>query len=87
VFYLFELLTDLVCVEKHKFDVAFLTEFDPFWNRDEFSLLQNPEAILFGNPVAQAACIADCAKTSFGFGFDSLFSGHVEEPPKVFVLN
>lgn len=73
VFALFELLTDIVCVENTKFDVAFLTEFDPFWNRDELSLLLNPEAILFGNPIAQGACIADGTKASFGFGFDSLF--------------
>ena len=73
VFALFELLTDIVCVENTNFDVAFLTEFDPFWNRDELSLLLNPEAILFGNPIAQAACAADCTKASFGFGFDSLF--------------
>jgi conjugal transfer pilus assembly protein TraU len=73
VFAMFELLTDIVCVENTKFDVAFLTEFDPFWNRDELSLLLNPEAILFGNPIAQGACIADGTKASFGFGFDSLF--------------
>ncbi len=73
VFALFELLTDLVCVENTKFDIAFLTEFDPFWNRDELALLLNPEAILFGNPIAQGACIVDCTKASFGFGLDSLF--------------
>ncbi len=73
VFALFELLTDIICVENAKFDVAFITEFDPFWNRDELSLLTNPEAILFGNPIAQGACALECVKTSFGFGMDSLF--------------
>ena len=73
VFALFELLTDLICVENVKFDVAFITEFDPLWNRDELALLTHPEAILFGNPIAQTACALECGKTSFGFGADSLF--------------
>lgn len=74
VFYLFELLTDFVCMEKKAFDLAWLTEFDPLWNRDEWALLQNPEALLFGNPIAQGACAADCAKVSTtGYGFDPMF--------------
>lgn len=73
VFALFELLTDIVCVENAKFDVAFITEFDPLWNRDELALLTNPEAILFGNVIAQGACAVECGMTSFGFGSDSLF--------------
>lgn len=73
VFALFELFSDLTCFESAKFDVAFLTEFDPLWMRDEMALIMNPEAILFGNPLAQTACAADCAKASFGFSLDSLF--------------
>jgi conjugal transfer pilus assembly protein TraU len=60
VIYWFELLTDFMCLEKSEFDVGYLTELDPFWNDDELSALLNPEAILFGNPIAQAACAADC---------------------------
>jgi conjugal transfer pilus assembly protein TraU len=73
VFYIFELLTDFICAEKQPFDLAWLTEFDPLWNRDEWALLQNPEALLFGNLAAQGACAADCAKTATGWGFDTLF--------------
>ncbi len=73
VFYLFELLTDFTCMEKQKFDLAWLTELDPLWNRDEWALMQNPEALLFGNLFAQGACAADCAKTATGWGLDSLF--------------
>jgi conjugal transfer pilus assembly protein TraU len=73
VFYLFELLTDFVCVDKMAFDLAYLTEFDPLWNRDEWALLQNPEALVFANPLAQSACAADCAKASTGTGLDTLF--------------
>lgn len=73
VFALFELFTDMLCFENAKFDVAFMTEYDPLWIRDELSFILNPEAILFGNPIAQAACAADCAKASVGFALDSMF--------------
>lgn len=71
--YWLELLTDFVCLEKAQFDVAYLTELDPLWNDDETNAIINPEAALFGNPVAQAACAADCLAASTGFSNDMLF--------------
>ncbi len=71
--YWLELLTDFVCLEKAQFDVAYITELDPLWNDDETSFIINPEAALFGNPIAQAACAADCIAASAGFSHDSLF--------------
>ncbi len=71
--YWLELLVDFVCLEKAAFDVAYFTELDPFWNDDETSFIINPEAALFGNPIAQAACAADCAAASLGFSYDALF--------------
>ncbi len=71
--YWLELLTDFVCLEKASFDVAYMTELDPLWNDDETAFILNPEALLFGNPIAQAACAADCVKASSGFSFDHLF--------------
>lgn len=73
VIYWLELLTDFLCLEKASFDVGYITELDPLWNADELSFILNPEAILFGNPIAQAACAADCAATSAGFPQDMLF--------------
>jgi len=73
VIYWLELLVDFLCLEKQSFDVAYITELDPLWNADELSFILNPEAVLFGNPIAQAACAADCAATSTGFPMDSLF--------------
>jgi len=61
VIYWLELLVDFLCLEKQSFDVAYITELDPLWNEDELSFILNPEAVLFGNPIAQAACAADCA--------------------------
>lgn len=73
VIYWLELLMDFVCLERASFDVAYLTELDPLWNDDETSFLLNPEAALFANPIAQAACAADCIMATSGFGKDALF--------------
>ena len=73
VLYWLELLTDFACLEMASVDVAYLTEFDPFWNDDAKSAILNPEAILFGNPIAQGACVADCLTSSCGLASDALF--------------
>lgn len=74
VLYILELLMDFACLGDHSaFDVAYLTELDPFWNDDEKNGIINPEAILFGNPIAQMACIADCISSSTDRPLDELF--------------
>lgn len=73
VLYWLELIVDLVCMEKGDVDLAYITELDPLWNDDETAFILNPEAVLFGNPIAQAACAADCVMASTGFGRDELF--------------
>ena len=73
VIYWLELLTDFACLERASFDVAYLTELDPLWNDEETGFILNPEAVLFGNPIAQGACAADCALASIGFPNDALF--------------
>jgi conjugal transfer pilus assembly protein TraU len=73
VIYWLELIADFLCLEQSDFDVAYMTELDPLWNEDELAFILNPEAALFGNQIAQAACAADCAATSAGFPLDPLF--------------
>ena len=73
VIYWLELLTDFVCLEKSKFDVAYITEFDPMWNDDETAFVLNPEAAIFANPIAQAACAADSVAATSGFPIDAMF--------------
>ena len=73
VIYWLELLVDFLCLERQDFDVTYLTELDPLWNEDELSFILNPEAVLFGNPLAQAACAADCAAATAGFPLDGFF--------------
>jgi len=67
------IITSAGCVSPGGFDVLYVTEFDPMWDDDELSLLINPEAVLFGNKIAQAACAADCVAATAGLPLDPLF--------------
>lgn len=60
VIYWLEILLDFVCLEMSSVDIAYMTEFDPLWGDDVKVSILNPEAILFANPLAQVACVADC---------------------------
>ena len=66
-------LLDFGCLEAGGLDIAWMSELDPAWLDDELSFLLNPEAALFANLPAQAACAADCAAASSGLPMDSLF--------------
>lgn len=54
-------------------DIAYLSEVDPGWDDDVVSLLMFPEAVLFANPIATAACAVDSVSASFGYPLDPLF--------------
>jgi conjugal transfer pilus assembly protein TraU len=68
ILYWLEVLLDFPCLEKGSLDLVYLTEVDPLWNDDELTLLLNPDAVLFANPIAVAACAADCVASTVGFG-------------------
>jgi conjugal transfer pilus assembly protein TraU len=67
------LLTDLPCLEQQWFDVAYFTELDPLWQSDFRSLILNPEALVFGNPLLQMACMADAVAAATGVPNNVLF--------------
>lgn len=71
--YVLGVMFDNNCLENTGFDVAYLTELDPTWSDDELTLILNPDAVLFGNPIAQAACAADAVSASAGFPLTELF--------------
>lgn len=72
--YWLELLADAACVEQTSFDVLYVSELDPLWNDDELSMLIHPEVAIFANPIAQAACAADCtAVTTTGRNIPGMF--------------
>jgi conjugal transfer pilus assembly protein TraU len=73
VMYWLDVVTDFPCLEKSSFDLAYMTEVDPLWADDELTLILNPDAVLFANPIAIAACAADCVAASVGFGIREMF--------------
>lgn len=73
VLFWLEVVTDFPCLERGAFDLAYLTEVDPLWNDDELTLILHPEAVLFANPLAVAACAADCVAATAGFGIAGMF--------------
>ena len=68
-----ELLMDGACMDAGGFDLAYFSEVDPMWDDDALAFILNPEAILFGNPIAQLACSVDAVKSITGLPMDSLF--------------
>lgn len=64
---------DNVCQSTGSFDVGFMSEFDPSWEDDVAAMIVNPEAVLFANPAAIAACLADCGKANVNFGLKEMF--------------
>ncbi len=73
VFSLVGLFTDYNCFSPIEFDITYMTEIDPTWNSDITGFLLNPEALLFGNPVAQISCAADSVASNVGVSLDPLF--------------
>jgi conjugal transfer pilus assembly protein TraU len=73
LFFWLEVVLDNPCLERGVFDLAYLTELDPLWSDSELSFILNPDAILFANPLAQAACSADCVAATVGFPLNTLF--------------
>ena len=71
--YWMEILTDFLCFEQASFDIAYMTEIDPLWQEDALTTIINPEAVLFSNPIAQAACAADCVAATAKLPLDALF--------------
>lgn len=72
--YWLKLISFAVCLENTEFDIAMLSEFDPAWDDDLVNFVLFPEAALFGNPIAQGACAADCVAASTGkLPIDALF--------------
>ncbi len=59
-------MTDAVCVSHagSDMDILYMSEIDPTWRNELLSLYETPEAILFANPIATAACAADAAQAT-----------------------
>ncbi len=67
------IMTSLGCFQGGDYDIGYISELDPTWDDDELSFLTSPEDVLFSNPIAQAACLADAVAAAVGHGLDPLF--------------
>jgi len=67
VFWVLNIISDVLCmqVDPTTIDFGYLSEVDPTWTFDELNHYLQPEKLLYANPVAQAACLADCAASTF----------------------
>jgi conjugal transfer pilus assembly protein TraU len=73
VWAMLDMFTDLPCLEDDGFDVAMITEVLPTWQSGTLGAIIQPEGILFGNPAAGLACMADSAAAAAGKVIDPLF--------------
>lgn len=71
--YLLELLMDSRCLEKLPTGIADLSEVRPDHSDSMLNLMLYPQSVLFANPLATAACMADSISASAGFPLDALF--------------
>jgi len=73
---LFEIIKSVACFEANLqdfFGLGYISEIDPLWNNELLAFILNPEALLFGNIVAQLACIPDSISANLGLPLDPLF--------------
>lgn len=75
IVYWLQLMESAACMATDNFDVSYLTEIDSLWDDDELAFILNPEAILFGNLIAQLACVVEsiATTTNSSLPFDALF--------------
>lgn len=67
------LFQDIPCLETQGFDVALISEVLPTYQNEVLGSIINPEAVLFGNPAALLACVADAGVSHTGGTIDTLF--------------
>ena len=73
VWHILDLFLDIPCLPTEGFDLAYIGEIDPTWNNDSIGFILNPEALLFANPIAQLACVADSVAATINKPLDALF--------------
>lgn len=73
LFSFFSAFNDLGCRSSGGFALAYATEIDPTWQNDLWAGLYSPEAGLFANTAANAACIADAIAANVAYPIDALF--------------
>jgi len=71
--YWLNIITSMGCLQSGDMDIGYLSELDPMWDSSSLSMIIQPEAILFSNVTAQAACAADAVASLVHMPLDPLF--------------
>lgn len=71
--FILEVLLDTKCLEQSAWDLAYMTELDPLWDDSVTTFFLNPDASLFANPAAAAACAADCLAATSSLPVSELY--------------
>jgi conjugal transfer pilus assembly protein TraU len=67
-------VTQGMCDVEDTSDYLYFSELDATWDDDEASFIFGAESVLFANPIAQLACVADSTVAAVrNFGIDELF--------------
>lgn len=73
VFSVLNIFLDKLCVSRGSIALPFIGEIEPEWYSDFVAASMRPDFALYANPVAQAACIADCGAAIAKEARDSLY--------------
>lgn len=73
VFGMMDMMKSVACKAPSGFNLAYVTEVDPFWQDDLWGAVFSPEASIFANPIATAACAVDAVASSLSYPLDALF--------------
>lgn len=73
LFAMLQMMESVSCKNNNGFNLAYVTEVDPLWQDSLWSAFFAPEAALFANPVATAACSVDAVASQLSFPMDALF--------------
>jgi conjugal transfer pilus assembly protein TraU len=68
-----DIMSDVTCKNPSGIGMTYMTEPDKLWQDDEWGIILSPEAVLFANPIAMAACSVDAVAASLGAPLDPLF--------------
>jgi conjugal transfer pilus assembly protein TraU len=73
VFGMLSMMASVWCRNPAGFNLAYVTEIDALWQDDQWSAIFTPEAVLFSNPIATAACAVDAVASNLAYPLDALF--------------
>jgi conjugal transfer pilus assembly protein TraU len=73
LFSMLDMMKTVACKAPSGFNLAYVTEVDPLWQDDAWGAVFAPEAALFANPIAQAACAVDAVASAMGMPLDAMF--------------